>query len=70
MKPWSALTQREVEEIQDKVCKGCQYMIVINNKFRCCNYILATGHMRGCDPRECNGGEDYVGKMRNPFRNF
>lgn len=75
-------TKEEIAGIKRKVCAkhNCIYFSSLhdaNTKAakdgytnKVCNYILHTGHMRGCMPDECkHWKEKNVKKKRNKFAN-
>ena len=47
-KSWCYMTQEDVNEIRRERCRKCQY-----SHSGTCDYLLITGHRRGCRPDEC-----------------
>ena len=59
-KPWKELTTAEVTALKAKQCTKCKYKSFLSGNTKgyeaariTCDYILITGHSRGCDPRDC-----------------
>ena len=59
-KPWSEMTEKEIEKIKKEKCRNCIYSRAISfgdkatdNRF-ICGYILVIRHSRGCRPDQCD----------------
>lgn len=55
-------------QVNKEHCGGCKYMGTIGGSGsspKCCDYLLLTGHLRGCSVENCDKKE--IGK-RNPKR--
>jgi len=50
---WSDFTQDDIDEIIAEKCTYCGYRGVLGEKL-CCDYIIHTGHSRGCRPDKCD----------------
>lgn len=53
LKPWGLMTEEEIGMIAKKQCNKCQYRSGAYGE-GACDYLLVTGHMRGCRPEECD----------------
>lgn len=52
-------------EVNKERCGGCKYMGTIGGSRsspKCCDYLLLTGHSRGCSVENCDKKE--IGKRR------
>lgn len=74
-------TKEEIIEIKQKVCikHKCPYLQKIHDYAgknsnspltNICNYILMTGHMRGCMPDECKHWNDTNVKRKRDSQKF
>ena len=55
-------------QVNKEHCGGCKYMGTIGGSGsspKCCDYLLLTGHLRGCSVENCDKKE--IGQ-RNPKR--
>lgn len=59
MKPWSEVTNDEINKVIMRDCRKCRYSAASvtgskkgNTKITC-SYILIAGHMRPCRPGQC-----------------
>lgn len=57
-KPWREMRPGEIAQIKALKCRRCVYAAgtkLNGDSFTglTCDYIGHTGHMRGCDPRDC-----------------
>lgn len=57
-KQWEKLTLEETRKIMLKHCKGCKYLIGMQDRYKTCNYILTEHKSRGCDVRDCKHYKD------------
>ena len=51
--PWAFYTDQDVDLIHQTKCRKCAYRGAAGG-FACCDYILHTGHSRGCSPAHCD----------------
>lgn len=70
-KPWGRLTLGEINNIKRKYCVNCgyagRYGVADSDKNisqMTCDYILITGHRRGCRPDACDKFIQHDGKRR------
>lgn len=59
-KPWSEMTEEQIDRIRRKRCVKCKYSAGENERTKkrwlrktTCDYILLTGKRRGVRPDEC-----------------
>lgn len=56
-KPWAEMTDQEINKHKRQQCSKCQYLSRKNGKTYLvatpCDYLLITGHRRGCSPLDC-----------------
>lgn len=57
-KGWNDYTERNIADIKNRDCVKCYYASrydanVTNKTAMTCDYLLITGHMRGCLPGTC-----------------
>ena len=52
-KPWSEVTESEINAVIRKDCSKCRYSAASYTGMITCSYILITGHMRPCRLGEC-----------------
>lgn len=53
VKPWELMSEEDIEKIFKRKCKTCSYRSGKYGEGNC-DYILLTGHMRGCRPDDCD----------------
>lgn len=51
-KPWGRMTEDDIEKIWKERCRKCKYR-GSRSGHGLCNYLIETGHSRGCRPDEC-----------------
>lgn len=49
---WEMMTDKDIDEIYKTKCRKCKYRGTFGSR-KCCDYILHTGHSRGCRPDKC-----------------
>lgn len=56
-KDWSEMAEQEIYKLKKKQCTKCKYFSHQNGKQAVsavpCDYLLITGHSRGCSPLDC-----------------
>jgi len=72
MKKWSELTETEINQNKKKHCEKCLYFSrgedtnATGSRF--CEYLLITGHSRGCSPMECKEKEIFAPRPKGRRR--
>ena len=69
MKPWTEMTDREVNRLKREQCRMCKYHKVSNtNGFSSwCDYSGMTGQLRKCDPRDCEKFEQRTSRRNQKY---
>ena len=71
-KPYRNLTRIEIYRRKQNVCVNCEFFSRegvgnsgknVSNKT--CDYLLITGHSRGCDPRDCVSAGIFKKRKKN-----
>lgn len=72
MKKWSELTEREINHNKKKHCEKCLYFSrggdTNTTGSRFCEYLLITGHSRGCSLMECKEKEIFTPRPKGQRR--
>lgn len=72
MKKWSELTEREINHNKKKHCEKCLYFSrggdTNTTGSRFCEYLLITGHSRGCSPMKCKEKEIFTPRPKGQRR--
>ena len=52
-RPWKNFTDEDIDKLWNTRCDKCGYRGSTGTD-KCCDYILHTGHRRGCRPDQCD----------------
>lgn len=71
-KPWREMSEIEIYLIKAQKCSRCKYAggsTVGKGGYSLltCDYIGKTGHMRGCDPRDCEYWKEPGERVRRRY---
>lgn len=67
-KPWSEVTESEINAVIRKDGSKCRYSAASCTGMITCSYILITGHMRPCRPGECRENKVFRRKTGKRYR--